>query len=68
MTEKSNAKPVAAKADETKVAKVPAFDDTAVFQQGRTAALGSISQEDAPYDKSNPAHRVWLKGWKSVQG
>lgn len=43
-------------------------EDVVVFQQGRTARLGGISKEDAPYDKSNSAHKVWLKGWNSVQG
>lgn len=61
MTEKSNAKPAdTAKADKSR-------EDATIFQQGRTAALGSISEEDAPYDKSNPAHSVWLKGFKSVE-
>lgn len=43
-----------------------AADDRRVFEQGRTAAAGSISREDAPYDPSDRHHAVWLKGWDSV--
>jgi hypothetical protein len=48
----------------------PAVQDenAAVFQQGRTAALGSISQQDAPYDPSDAKHAVWLKGHTSISG
>ena len=61
MTEKGNAKQAdTAKADATR-------NDRVLFEQGRTAATGGISEEDAPYDKSDPAHRVWLKGYKSVE-
>lgn len=42
-------------------------EDATVFQQGRTARLGSISKEDAPYDESDAKHKVWLKGWESVE-
>lgn len=42
-------------------------DDARVFEQGRQAKFGSISKEDAPYDPSDHNHKVWLKGWNSVQ-
>jgi ribosome modulation factor len=42
-------------------------EDRIVFEQGRTAAAGSISKEDAPYDQSDARHKVWIKGWESVE-
>lgn len=42
-------------------------EDATTFMQGRTAALGSISRDDAPYDKSDAKHKVWLKGFDSVE-
>jgi hypothetical protein len=55
-----------AKPAEPSPAPAQTDDDAAVFQQGRTAALGSISQQDAPYDPSDAKHAVWLKGHQSV--
>lgn len=42
-------------------------EDATVFHQGRTAALGGISKEDAPYDKSDAKLKVWLRGFESVE-
>lgn len=73
---KETAKPTAAAGSKTFVdgANVPNpkgaptdAEDATVFQQGRTAAFGGISQEDAPYDQSDAKHKVWLKGHKSVE-
>ncbi len=44
------------------------LDDRAVWEQGRQARMGSISKEDAPYDPSDENHKLWLKGWESVDG
>lgn len=77
MTEKTNAKPAVADKSSGEFvdgASVPNpkgtpsdAEDATVFLQGRTAALGSISKEDAPYDKSDAKLKVWLKGFESVE-
>lgn len=41
-------------------------EDRITFEQGRTARAGSISKDDAPYDPSDERHKVWLKGWESL--
>lgn len=59
-------KPVNVTKPEPSPAPAAQDDNAAVFQQGRAAAFGSIGQDDAPYDKSDPNHAAWLKGHKSV--
>lgn len=71
MTTKKRPAKAAPKHDDTGHTAEPAVTENAndprVFEQGRQAALGSISKEDAPYDPSDHNHKVWLKGWNSVQ-
>lgn len=66
MTKPATKRPAAKPAEPVNVVPALQEDDARVFAQGRTAALGSISEEDAPYDKSDPNHAAWLKGHKSV--
>lgn len=49
---------------------VVAHDDPLywAFEQGRVAAQGSISKEDAPHDPSTDEYKAWLKGWNFAHG